>query len=237
MAAGVKGLRMTTIAALSNVARLAELTEALINRPAEVQGFGVFYGRAGLGKTYSAIWACTKYRAWHLEVDSCVTPRGFLLQCCAALGILQPKGTVQALAHQVGDYLADRPRRPLIIDEADHLARRGIIEIVRDVYKRCAPAGSAIILVGEETLPSRLDQWERIASRVLRQIRAEPMTAEDASVLAGAICPDLECTPEVAAALAAAAKGSTRRCVQRLYEIRDQAAALGRGAITTDDAR
>lgn len=228
---------MTTIAALSNVARLAELTEALINRPAEVQGFGVFYGRAGLGKTYSAIWACTKYRAWHLEVDSCVTPRGFLLQCCAALGILQPKGTVQALAHQVGDYLADRPRRPLIIDEADHLARRGIIEIVRDVYKRCAPAGSAIILVGEETLPSRLEQWERIASRVLRQVRAEPMTAEDASVLASAICPDLECPAEVAAALAAAAKGSTRRCVQRLYEIRDQAAALGRGAITADDAR
>ena len=82
--------------------------------------------------------------------------------------------------------------------------------------------------------PGRIDVYKR---QVLRQVRAEPMTAEDASVLASAICPDLECPAEVATALAAAAKGSTRRCVQRLYEIRDHAAALGRGAITADDAR
>ena len=57
----------TTIAPLKNVARFTELVERLMNRPPELPGFGVFYGRAGLGKSFSARYAINLYRAFYVE--------------------------------------------------------------------------------------------------------------------------------------------------------------------------
>lgn len=222
---------MSTVAALANVARFTELVEAVLGRPVDLPAFGVFYGRAGLGKTCSAIYAANKYGAMTVRVDYSATPKGFLEQCALACGILTPRGTVQKLAHQVGDWLADNPRRPLIIDEADHLARRRTIEVVRDVYERCAPAGAAIILIGEEVLPGLLGQTERIASRVLKAVRAEPITVDDVEILASRICPATPLGEGAAQALQAAVKGSARLCVQRLYELAERAAVEGWHAI------
>ena len=60
----------------------------------------------------------------------------------------------------MANYLADHPTRPLVIDEADFLVKRGMIEIVRAIYKYCASAGSSIVLIGEENLPNALKMWE-----------------------------------------------------------------------------
>ena len=110
-------------------------------------------------------------------------------------------------------YFADNPKRPLIIDEADILVKRRMIEVVRAIYKHCADAGASIVLIGEENMPHALKMWERVDSRVLKSTRAEPLTQEDILILTGMICPGIEIDAALLIRLRQTTGGSARRVV------------------------
>lgn len=225
------------VAQLSNVLRLVELIESLRGRPAELPGFGAFYGKAGVGKSHAAIYALNLFQAYYVELPSCVTQRGFCETVAAEMGIDAPARSTDRLVQQIGGHLADHPRRPLIIDEADHLVRRGIIELVRDIYRLAAPAGASIVLIGEQAMPARLERWERIASRVLRRVKAEAVTLDDVILLAGMVLGDTQIEESALALVHAWASGSARRSSTALYLLRDAAMSEDWQTIGPDNAK
>lgn len=206
---------------LTSVATMAELVEYVVNRPPDLPGFAVLHGGAGMGKTTSCIWAVNKYRAYMVRCRFTSTQRGFCDDVAKELGISAPAKTIHRLVEQIGCHLADHYRRPLIVDEADNLARRRIIEIVRDIYEGCAPAGAAVILVGEQALPALLRQWERIDSRVLRSVQSPVPGLDDARSLAARVCPHLAIDDDGLQRVLTLTRASLRRMVSAFFALRD----------------
>ncbi len=225
-----------TIAPLSNVMRFTELVERLVSRPPELPGFGVFAGKAGLGKTYSAIYAINKFRARYVECDFTWTQKAFCEALMVELGLLPPRtrlGTpIYRAVAEIGDHLADNPQRPLIIDEADFLVKRKMIEIVRAIYKHCAGAGASIILIGEESMPNALRMWERVDSRVLKSVKAQAISEDDVRVLSGMVCHGLKFEKAAIERLARLSGGSARRVVTRLHDVKEAAGVNGWQSVT-----
>ena len=225
-----------SIAKLANVSRFVDLIETLKDRPIDLPGFGVFYGAAGLGKSMASTYAANKSRAHVVECDFTWTQKAFCEAVMAEIGLLYkgaPTRTpIYRAVGEIGDYFAANPSRPLIIDEADFLVRRKMIEIVRAIYKYCAPAGASIVLIGEETMPKALSLWERFDSRILMRVMALPLDSADAEKLAHIVCPELVFEDGILDRLRRAAGGSARRIVTRLHTILAAARKANRTTIT-----
>jgi DNA transposition AAA+ family ATPase len=88
---------------------------------------------------------------------------------------LRPKATVGDMVDQIAQHLAILDV-PLIIDEADHLVARRMIEIVRDIYEG---SQAPVILIGEELLPQKLREWERVHGRMLDWVAAQAADLAD----------------------------------------------------------
>jgi len=225
-----------TVAPLKNVTLFSNLLQALANRHHDLPGFGVFYGPAGLGKTMASIYSANKSRAHIVECDYTWTQKAFVEAVMAEIGILykgSPTRTpIYRAVGEIGDYFAANPDRPLIIDEADFLIKRKMIEIVRAIYKYCAPAGASIILIGEENMPKALSLWERFDSRILMRVMAVPLDLVDFGKLAALICPGISFSDAAMKKLCGQAGGSARRAVTRLHGLLEQARENGLDEIT-----
>ena len=229
---------VNTIAPIKNVARFTDLVERLVNRPPELPGFGLFYGKAGRGKTFAATYAINTYRAHYVECDFTWTQRAFCEAVMVEIGLLTPRTPLNRPVYravgEIGDYFADHPRRPLVIDEADFLVRRGMIEIVRAIYKYCASAGASIVLIGEENLPNALKMWERVDSRILKAVRAEALDGSDVQLLTEIVCAGIAIADAVLERLRKTSGGSARRVVARLYDLRELARVQGWETVSLD---
>jgi len=227
-----------TIAPLKNVALFLELVEKLQNREPELPPFGLFYGQAGLGKSIAATHAANVFRAYYVECKSVWARKAFCEAIMVELGLLAPrtsmKKTISEAVDEIGDFLADHPGRPLFIDEADFLEKKGMIEIVRDISKGCAAAGTSIIFIGELNLFTALNKHERIASRILSFVKAQAPDIDDVKALVEIICPDLKLNSDVIKRLSTNTNGSARRVSVKLYELREVAALAGETNITLD---
>jgi hypothetical protein len=114
--------------------------------------------RKGEGKLDGAPGAILEHRPARLIAH---LERGY--EVVAELGIGNARGTIGTMMLTAIRILKDDPNRLLIIDEADKLVDKGIIELVRDIYKG---AKVPVLLVGEELLPEKLARYERCENRV-----------------------------------------------------------------------
>lgn len=167
------------VAPLRNVAALATLIERLHGRDPGLPGMGVFFGPAGWGKSYAAIYATNRFQAITVQVKSVTTRKDLCLMILSEMGITPRRVSLSALVDQISEQLAITDV-PLIIDEVDHLMTRQKIELVRDIYEG---SGGTVVLIGEEQLPQKLKQWERVHGRIRSWVPAEPGTLEDVRVL------------------------------------------------------
>lgn len=211
-----------TIAPLRNVVLFSALVERVMGRPYGLPGMATFHGRSGLGKTFAAIFAANKHRAYHIQIKSVWTRKHMLASILAEMGI-RPAGTIPQMMDQVGEQLS-LSRRPLFIDEADHLLVKGMIEVVRDIYES---SQAAIILIGEEGLPQNLTRYERVHGRMLDWQAAQPACESDARVLAKLYCPTATVGLDLQARLLEASGGSVRRICVNLDRVREFAVANG----------
>lgn len=228
---------VNTIAPISNVARITDLVSRLVERDPTLPGFGLFHGKAGRGKSFAATYAINKFRAHYVECDETWTRKAFCEAVMVEIGLLSPRAPLNMPIYRavelIGSYFADNPRRPLIIDEADFLVRRRMIEVVRAIYKYCAAAGASIVLIGEDAMPGLLKAWERVDSRVLKAVKAEALTTSDVAVLAGLVLPGLPVTEDACDRIRRETHGSARRAVTRLYDLREAAGVAGWDRIDT----
>lgn len=219
-----------TIAPLSNVTILLSLVEAVVNRAPDLPGMACFYGPPGYGKTFSATFAANKYRAYNVQIKSVWTRKKLCEEVLKDMAI-KPERSIPAMVDQIAEELATS-RRPLIIDEADFLIAKSMIEVVRDIYES---AYAPVILIGEENMPDNLRKWERVHNRMLDMKRAQPATVKDTEHLAKLYCPGVEVAADLLKAIHKAALGCTRRICVSLARVRECAGTRGALAMARAD--
>ncbi len=199
-----------TVALLKNVASCMAAMARLQDRGPGRSGIGVFYGFSGYGKSYAAIYVQNKTRAAMVEVGESWTKKDFLKKVCIELNV-DTKGSISELTDRIIGTLSDDDR-PLIIDEADKCCDKGFIEIVREIQMF---SGASVLLIGEEKLPAKLAQTERVDNRVLHREAAQPCDLEDARALARLLTP-VEISDELLEHVRSQSGGRARRIVHNL---------------------
>lgn len=215
-------LVVNTVAPIANVRLLVELVEKAKSAQPGLPKMAVFYGQSGLGKSVASIFAANTHDSYSVQMKSTYAAKHFLEKCAEEMG-LEPKGTAARLVDRIGEHLA-RPRGPnreqpsLIIDEADILAKRKAIEVVRDIYES---SGAAVILIGEEKFPKALEKWERVHGRMMDWVPAQPVSAADAGHLAKIYCAGVDVSPELFELVLKQSSGSARRISVNFNAIRE----------------
>ncbi len=209
---------VNTVAPLRNVALLAGLVERVVNRPLGLPGMGCFYGPSGYGKTFACIYVANKFRSYHVQVKSVWTRKKLCLSILQEMGV-QPAATIPDMVDQIGQELS-LSRRPLLIDEADFLVSKGMIEVIRDIYES---SQGTVILVGEENLPHKLKVWERVHGRMLDWVAAQPGSLADTKHLARLYCRGVTVVDDLLTSLHEASAGSVRRICVNLDRVREKA--------------
>ena len=217
---------------MKNVAAFATLLEKMVERDPDLPGLGVFYSPSGWGKTESAVYGANRYRAAYVECGQYATARSLLISILLELGEPKPKGSIEELKSRAIELMAGNPRRPLIIDEAHFIADKRFVDLPREMSDK---SGAAVILIGEEKLPTSLEQFERVHNRVLEWLPAVPCDAEDFALLAASRCPGLKIAPDLAVAMLDRTKGNTRRIVVNLVKVREVSQITGLDIIGLSD--
>jgi len=220
-----------SVAPLRNVLLLNALINRVQNRDFDLPGLACFFGPSGYGKTKAATWNAQETRAYWVEVKSTWSRKKFAEMILRSMGIT-PGRTIGDMVEQIGDQLS-KSGRPLLIDEADLVAKDGMIGIIRDIYES---SQGTVILIGEENLPQTLRRWERVHNRMLDWVAAQPADLREVGLLAHLKCRQLEIAPEVQQLVLEQSQARARRIVVNLRQIAEYALAAGKTAITMADA-
>lgn len=213
-------------APLANVGLTLGALGGAMSRPAHLPGIVVLYGPSGLGKSTAATVATVQLRAYYVQAKSSWTRKAVYQSILKCMGVV-PAKTMYDMEEQVAAQLATS-RRPLIVDECDHLVAKGCIEIVRDIYEG---SGAAILLIGEEHLPSNLSRWERIHNRVLEWVPAQYADMDDARALRDLYCDRVAVADDLLGHIHKGSKGVARRICVNLERAQQAGLELGKAEI------
>ncbi|SDY54864.1 AAA family ATPase [Citreimonas salinaria] len=211
-----------SIAPLRNVGVLMALVEQVQNRTFGLPGMATYYGPSGWGKTTGVTFVANEFNAYVIQVKDCWTPTYLAEAIMREMGLPAVRG-VARMVDTIGAQLA-RTDRPLIIDDAQYLLRKRMIELTRDLYESCQ---APVILVGEEKLPQDLTRWENIHNRMLAWEPALPCNQADAEQLALIYASGLDVDTDLLRAIVDASGGSIRRVAVNLGRVRELARTRG----------
>lgn len=215
------------IAPLQNVRLFIDLVERMRDRAPHLPGLAVLYGPSGYGKTESAISGALRYNAAYVECGQSWNQTTLVDAILHELTGSVVKGSVAKKMGSIIEALA-ADTRPLIIDESDFLLKRAMVDLVREMSDK---SGAAVILIGEEHMPTKLNQFERAYNRVLHWQAAEPCDLDDAEKLARLYVPNLTIEEPLLRQLVDVTHGVTRRIVTNLERIREFAAVRNINAV------
>ncbi len=207
---------INTVAPLQNVASLVELIARVKSRGYGLPGLATFYGRSGDGKSTAALYAANRFRAYQVQVKSTWTAKKLCEAILLDLAIPPARNTAD-MVDQISEQVAIS-ERPLIIDEADFLVSRNMIEVVRDIYES---SGATIILIGEELLPQKLQRWERVHGRMLDWVGTQPASLADVTELAKIYAPGIRLDDDIKAHILKVSHASIRRISVSLDRVRE----------------
>lgn len=211
-----------TIAPLKNVGLCMGALARAMERPGHLPGMVTMYGPSGWGKSTAAAYAANETRAYYVQAKSSWTRKAALLAILGEMGVV-PARTIYEMCDQVAEQLA-LSRRPLIVDEMDHLVERNAVEVVRDIYEG---SGAAILLIGEEMLPTKLKRWERFHGRMLDWVPAQPADLDDTRHLARLYCDRVTVAEDLLGRILDLSRGSVRRICVNLERVQELAIQRG----------
>lgn len=219
---------MSQVAQIHNLSLVRTATERLGGRVSSLPGIAVLYGPAGYGKTTAALAIGNENRAYFVQMRSAWGRKALLEKVLIEMGA-KPHGTIPQMLDQVCEQLA-MSGRMLMLDEFDYCTKTdGMIELVRDIYEG---SQATLLLLGEEMLPQKLKRWERFHSRVLSWIPAQPVSLQDAGLLAPIYCPGIHVSEELLAHLVKLSGGSVRRVSVNLAAVYEAASLEGWDVVT-----
>lgn len=211
-------------APLKNVVNMMVLVEAMRNRDQHSSSLALFSGPSGYGKSFAARYAQNRTQGIYVEVKFGWTRKIFLSSLLIELGENSPRGTCGDMYLEIVRRLGSDPTRPLIIDEADYLLSKGLVEYARDFGDS---TGVPVILIGEEKLPSKLKSVEKVDNRVLERVLAVKCDLEDGRTLADLLCPKLSISDDLLQLIIEKTAGRTQRLVNTLNDVRKFARRAG----------
>lgn len=211
-------------APIKNVAACLGLVRSLQNRHPLQPNLGVFAGFSGYGKSVAALYCQNKTAAAYIEISDTWTRAKLMRSILAELGVYQPKGTLSDLEDEIIGLLARDPKRPLIIDEADKLVDKRMIELVRGIAKK---SNVPVLLIGEELFPKKLEGVDRFRDLVLTMGYAQPCDIDDTRTLARTFYPHLTIADDLLEQANSEGEGRVRRIGNSLHAIAEAAAKQG----------
>lgn len=220
-----------SLAPLKNVSGFMELVLKIQHRIPSLPNIGVMYGHSGLGKSYASIFVQNKTRAIRVEVGDSWNRKTFVHAILLELNVPSPRGVTADLVRDAIGLLGDEPMRPLLIDEADKLVDKGLIETVREISEA---SQVPVLLIGEEQLPQKLARVERVHNRVLDWYGAEPCDLEDCRLLANIFLHGVRIDDSFLETIRVKCEGRARRIVVTLTGVADW--ARNHGAREVDEA-
>lgn len=223
--------KAVSYAALKNVISMMGLVKKLQSRGPHLPNIGVMSGFSGYGKSWASIYAQNKTRAVRVEVGDSWTRKTFIRAILRELGVTDPRGTVADMAERAIELLGENFTRPLMIDEADKLVDKGMIELVRELAEY---SQAPVVLIGEEALPTKLLKHERVHNRVLDWVLAEPCDLEDTKKLATIYVPAVRIEDRLLDRVREYSDGRARRVVTNLDQIGEWARNHGVDAVGDD---
>lgn len=229
--AEIKMTGKLNVAPLRNVMLLNALLQRVQSRDEDLPGLACFFGPSGYGKTKAAVWNAQHYGCYWVELKSTWTVKKMMSAIITNMG-MTPAGTISYMVELAAEELM-KSGRPLLIDEADMLARDSFIKAIRDIYEI---SHGTIILIGEENLPQTLRRWERVHNRMLDWVQAQPADLREVGLLAALKCPGLSVAPEVQQLVLEKSHARARRIVVNLRQVSEYVLKTGRKEITAEDA-
>ncbi len=219
------------IAETLNLKTVSFAVSQLIERQASLPGIGVIYGPAGYGKSTACVTIANHLRGYYVQMKSAWNRKTLLEKILIEMSI-KPAGTISHMLDQICEQLA-ASSRPLIVDEFDFCLRSAsMVELIRDIYEG---SQGALFLVGEENIPMRLKKWERFHSRVLIWLQAQPVSIEDARLLAPIYARNIKIDDELLEYFVELSHGSVRRLVVNLAHAQERAHIKGKKELTLSD--
>lgn len=205
-----------------NVRRFEAMMEGLQLSAGEGR-LGLVFGRAGRGKTRTAVWYAAN--------NSCVFLRclsiwrhselGMLQALCRELGVKHIPHRKAPAFQEAMDAMIANPR-PLFVEEIEKLPY-AFLELIRDLSDLST---APIVLVGEEELVSLLQRNRRVWSRTFRQMEFTPVEPADIVSYANQAA-GLEMSPEVMGLLHQSSGGDFRLVKRDLINLVDICNATG----------
>lgn len=183
-----------------DVRRAAMHTAELLNREADTEGMGVWFGPPGVGKTTSLGYVRGLYKGIYIRAMTCSTVTSILGDLCSALGWVSPKPGVKRMLRKTDmvDFVIDRltrdqdnpdrpvPQRPIFVDEADYAMRDFVLmDILRDIYDETK---CPVIFVGMEDFARKLKEHSRFARRTVQWTEFHGLDRDDALQVAEERC-------------------------------------------------
>ena len=197
----------------TNMQLALETLYTAIDAPPGFPRLATFYGPSGYGKTVAAAAAAAKTTAAYLRVQSIWTQKNFLEELARELGVLSIANTAVRILRQIEDRIEHSPT-PIIIDEMDNIVERRSVEIIRDI----ADATDApILLIGEESLPAKLKEWERFDNRIIAHVAAQPSGLADGLLLRDIYANGVDIADDLIAHFVRECRGITRRIAVNIY--------------------
>jgi DNA transposition AAA+ family ATPase len=210
------------IVPISNVGRLMEAADALINRSIGMPGMGLIEGQTGYGKTTAVAWLTTRLNGVYVRALATTTPSSLLDSICKELNIGKRAtnvGTVEEIVRKLAET-----SRPLFIDEADYLAdRKKLIETLRDVHDLSTVP---VVLIGMHGFRRKVTSLQQLTGRIAEWVEFQPSTIDDATRLAKELA-EVEISADLVRKLHAEANGSVRLIVVGMSKIEQYAKARG----------
>ncbi|KAF1692730.1 DNA transposition protein [Pseudoxanthomonas jiangsuensis] len=218
------------IVPISNVARLSEAGDALLNRAPGMPGMGLVYGPSGYGKTTAVAWLATRQHGVFVRALATTTPSSLVESICKELGIARRQSIV-ATIEVIVERLAET-NRPLFVDESDYITgSTRLVETLRDIHDL---ASVPVILIGMQHLRRAVSTREQLAGRIAQWVEFQESSLDDARVLARELC-EVDVADELVQRLHTAAHGAVRLIVVGLGRIEHVARSRGLSKVSAAD--
>lgn len=218
------------IVPISNVARLADAGDALLNRAPGMPGMGLCFGDSGLGKTTAIAWLATRQHGVFVRAMSTSTPTSLLESICRELHIASRNRiahTVEAIVNELA-----KTGRPLFVDEADYVVQQArLIDTLRDVHDL---SSVPVILIGMAGIDRRISLSPQLSGRMAQWVEFKPTHVADAKLLAKELC-EVAVADDLVSELHARAVGVVRNIVVGLGKIEQHARSRGLGTMALKD--
>lgn len=218
------------IVPVSNVARLAEAGDALLNRAPGMPGMGLCHGASGLGKSTAIAWLATRQHGVYVRALATSTPTSLLDTICRELNIAS-RGRVAQTVEAIVSRLAETGR-PLFVDEADYVVGQArLVDTLRDLHDL---SSVPVILIGMAGIDRRISLSPQLSGRMAQWVEFKPCSQQDAKQLARELC-EVAVADDLVTELHTRASGSVRNIVVGLGRIEQFARSRATQAVSLAD--